>query len=49
MKHMSSFADLTRFELYIITFMSVLSLILGVYPSPILDILHATTTYVLRV
>ena len=48
-KHISKFSDLTRFELLIISFMCVLSVILGVYPKPVLDVLHGPVSVILGV
>jgi NADH-quinone oxidoreductase subunit M len=48
-KHISKFADLTKFELLIMSFMCVLSLILGVYPKPVLDLLHGSVSVLLGV
>lgn len=48
-KHILKFVDLTEFELLIISFMCILSLILGVYPTPILNILHGPVAILLSV
>ena len=48
-KHISKFSDLTEFEVLIMSFMCILSLVLGVYPKPVLDLLHSPVSVLLGV
>ena len=48
-KHISNFVDLTRLELTVASCMCALCLVLGVYPKPVLDVLHAPVLMILSV
>jgi NADH-quinone oxidoreductase subunit M len=46
-KYIQNFKDLTVREFYILSFLILVTLIIGIYPMPIISSIHATTTYIL--
>lgn len=49
MRYITRFVDLTKYELSVLSLLLVLTIVLGVYPSPVLSALHVSVSAVLRV
>ena len=48
-KYIKNFTDLTFRELHIFLFLSLLCLILGIYPAPVIDTIHSSLVFLLSV
>jgi NADH:ubiquinone oxidoreductase subunit 4 (subunit M) len=47
-KYIVSFKDLTLRELHIFLFFAILTLLLGVYPTPIINTIHTSLSFLLN-